>query len=127
MEKNSLYSRVNKKTKGLLKKLEIETIIKGLDEDYNVIFLRDLKKFKEKLTLQKDKENIFKPNRIIQKGNLIIHVDEKPIKFGIKEPYKEPKINVKDLMVVSIETMIFEKKNLKEVKKDLVIYLDENC
>jgi len=127
MKPNNLYLKVKEKTEGLLYDTEIDCIIKSLNNDYNVIFLRDLKKFKKKLTLKKEKEDTFKSLRIIQEGKVIIRVDENLIQFGIEEPYKEPQIYLKDLMAVSIKTKVFENKNLKEEKKELIIYLDKNC
>lgn len=109
ISKDKLLSKIEKKTKGLLSKDEIDVIIgKVSDDNYTVTFLRDLEKFKEKMVLQKDKNNNFGLNRIVQEGQEILPGIGKKLKFGRKKPFKEPQINPEDLMVISIISYIFK-------------------
>lgn len=122
MGKEELKLKIKNETKLLDE--EINCIIKDLAyDDYNIVFLRDPEKFKEKITLQKDKPNELWLKCAVQEGEVI----QGNIKLGIKEPYVEPKFNSNNLLAVAITTRFFEDKSLIEESRELLIYLPKNC
>lgn len=122
MGKERIKSKIKKKTKLLDE--EISCIVKNLTyNDYDIVFLSDPERFKEKITLQKDKINDLFFKSIVQEGKAILG----NIKFGVKKPYTEPEFNSENLISIVITTRVFKNKNFIEESRELLIYLPKNC
>jgi|Wag4MinimDraft_8_1082659.scaffolds.fasta_scaffold00715_2 hypothetical protein len=122
MGEEKLKSKIKKETKLLDE--EVNSIARDLAyDDYDIVFLRDPEKFKEKITLQKDNPNELSLRCIVQEGKVI----QGNIKLGVKEPYTQPEFNPENLLSVVITTRVFEDENFIEESKELLIYLPKDC